>query len=49
MPDDSVDALPGSAKVVQKGPDDCNNLGPVTAGFNQAACGMSHKRNVCLI
>ena len=29
---------PGSAIVVQKSIDDCNNPGPVTAGFNQAAC-----------
>ena len=43
MPDERADALQGSAKVVQKGPSDCNNLGPVTAGFNQAACGMFYK------
>jgi len=30
--------LPGAAIVVQKSIDDCNNKGPVTAGFNQAAC-----------
>ena len=40
MPNERVDALSGSSIVVQKGPADCNNLGPVTAGFNQAACGM---------
>ena len=39
VPNLRTDALPGSAIVVQKGPDDCNNPGPVTAGFNQAACG----------
>ena len=43
MPDERADALPGAAIVVQKGPSDCNNLGPVTAGFNQAACGMFYE------
>lgn len=33
-----MDATPGSAIVVQKNESDCNNLGPVTAGFNQQAC-----------
>ena len=47
MPNERVDALPGSSIVVQKGPADCNNLGPVTAGFNQAACGTFLKTRVC--
>lgn len=48
MPNEGVDALPGSSIVVQKGPADCNNLGPVTAGFNQAACGTFCGKDMCL-
>lgn len=38
VPNERIDALPGSVIAVQKGISDCNNLGPVTAGFNEAAC-----------
>lgn len=48
MPNLSVDALPGSTIVVQKDATDCNNLGPVTAGFNQAACGTFGKWYICI-
>ena len=30
----------GNASVVQKSETDCNRLGPVTSGFNEAACDM---------
>lgn len=32
----------GSTKVVPKGPGDCNVLGPITSGFNEAACDIFH-------
>lgn len=36
---DTASAIPGKSKVVQKERGDCNRLGPITSGFNQAACG----------
>ena len=36
---DTASAKRGKSKVVQKGRGDCNRLGPITSGFNQAACG----------
>mmetsp|Transcript_2549 Transcript_2549/g.3954 ORF Transcript_2549/g.3954 Transcript_2549/m.3954 type:complete len:1065 (-) Transcript_2549:183-3377(-) len=32
----------GSTKVVQKSAADCNTLGPLTSGFNEAACDIFH-------
>uniref|UniRef100_A0A7S4M8E9 Uncharacterized protein n=1 Tax=Odontella aurita TaxID=265563 RepID=A0A7S4M8E9_9STRA len=31
-----------STKVVQKGPEECKRLGPITSGFNEAACDIFH-------
>ena len=37
----------GKSIAVQKNHTDCNRLGPVTAGFNQAACGTSSRCDMC--
>ena len=31
-----------STKVVSKSPEDCERLGPITSGFNEAACDVFH-------
>ena len=32
----------GTSRVIQKNSADCNRLGPVTSGFNEAACDIFH-------